>query len=106
MKPETKLRKRRDKFIESLKELGYPFILAYSHTFDMENNPLQAYCHGAGRKCSDIDMLLNILGQSAWRNLGVGRPEMTQFTDSCSLRTGDPEPEVAPACVLEEECSS
>jgi hypothetical protein len=108
LKPENMLIRRRDQFIAVLKEQGWPFVLAYTTTFGMEGEPLRAYVHGAGKEIRDVDILLTILGQAAYRNLGIQRQEMTPFTDSCSIRTGDPEPEVTvtPGVVVEEDCSS
>lgn len=99
--------KRRDRFIEALRQLNYPYVIAYAHTFTLDDEPLQAHCCGAGRKCSDIDSLLNALGGAAHRNLGVGQPCMSSFHLDGTVRgvPAEPEPE-SPGVVLEEPCSS
>ena len=107
MKPESRLLKRRDKFIESLKELAFPFVLAYANTFDTEGKPLGVYVHGAGRELADVDNLLTVLGQSAYVNLYGGKKDITQFSELRTAPAPKPEPEPEKPCVvLEEPCSS
>jgi hypothetical protein len=93
LNPESKLRRRRDKLIESLKECGRPFVLAYAATFDMEQGIEKANVYGCGFRTEDVHKLAVTLLEAANEHLGTPEPPPKQ---SCSLGP----------VVLEEECSS
>jgi hypothetical protein len=93
LKPENTLKKRRSQFIAALGEMGYPFVIAYGHSFDTCERPVQSYVHGAGRTKQDIYTLIKTLSSAAHENLGPAiEGDQILFTDSCALRSGDRDP--------------
>lgn len=103
MKLDEKFIERRDKMIESLREGSLPFVLAYAYDFDSEGLPVKAHLHGAGKSCTDIDILLTALGQAAYVKLYKANGKLTYFKKHRAVVVKEQEPpEPAPVCVLEE----
>lgn len=101
MKPENTLKRRMNQAKEICRQLVYPYAFIYADTFDMENKPLKANLWFNCREKEDLLILLNTIRSAIDEYFGR---DVTDLTDSSSLRTGEPyEPPVEPP-LLEDCC--